>query len=78
MTSPSPPPAVSQLAFTGTESSDAPQRALDHNDKEKETLESHEVIELQAFSERKAWIEGKIKVSLHGSSIPSLSSHSVS
>lgn len=26
-----------------------------------ETLESHEVIELQAFSERKAWIEEKIK-----------------
>lgn len=25
-------------------------------------LESHEVIELQTFSERKAWIEDKIKV----------------
>lgn len=29
---------------------------------EEETLEWHEVIELQAFSERKAWIEEKIKV----------------
>lgn len=28
-----------------------------------ETLEWHEVIELQAFSERRAWIEDKIKVS---------------
>ena len=27
-------------------------------------LESHEVIELQTFSERKAWIEDKIKVSI--------------
>lgn len=29
---------------------------------DEETLEWHEVIELQAFSERKAWIEEKIKV----------------
>ena len=29
---------------------------------EQQALESHEVIELQTFSERKAWIEGKIKV----------------
>lgn len=29
---------------------------------EGQTLEWHEVIELQAFSERKAWIEEKIKV----------------
>jgi hypothetical protein len=28
-----------------------------------EALESHEVIELQAFIERKEWIEDKIKVS---------------
>lgn len=27
-----------------------------------QALEGHEVIELQAFSERKAWIEEKIKV----------------
>lgn len=27
-----------------------------------QALESHEVIELQTFSERKAWIEEKIKV----------------
>ena len=29
---------------------------------EEQALESHEVIELQTFSERKAWIEDKIKV----------------
>lgn len=29
---------------------------------EEQALESHEVIELQTFSERKAWIEEKIKV----------------
>lgn len=29
---------------------------------EEQSLETHEVIELQAFSERKAWIEDKIKV----------------
>ena len=28
---------------------------------EDQALESHEVIELQTFSERKAWIEDKIK-----------------
>lgn len=74
MASPSlPSAAVPQFVI---EPSDAPQRALDSNDKEKETLESHEVIELQAFSERKAWIEEKINVCFHGSSIPCLSSHS--
>lgn len=31
-------------------------------DPEEQALESHEVIELQTFSERKAWIEEKIKV----------------
>ena len=31
-------------------------------DAEEQALESHEVIELQIFSERKAWIEEKIKV----------------
>lgn len=30
---------------------------------EEQALETHEVIELQSFSERKAWIEEKIKVS---------------
>ena len=29
---------------------------------EQQALESHEVVELQTFSERKAWIEDKIKV----------------
>ena len=32
---------------------------------EEQALESHEVIELQTFSERKAWIEEKIKVTQH-------------
>jgi len=32
------------------------------NHPEEQALESHEVIELQTFSERKAWIEEKIKV----------------
>lgn len=32
------------------------------NDTEEQALESHEVIELQTFSERKAWIEEKITV----------------
>lgn len=32
---------------------------------EEQALESHEVIELQTFSERKAWIEDKIKVTQH-------------
>lgn len=78
MASPSPPPTASELAFTGTESSDAPQRARPPDDTEKETLESHEVIELQAFSERKAWIEEKIKASHHCSSFKVLSSHFIS
>jgi len=35
-------------------------------EREDQSLESHEVIELQTFSERKAWIEEKIRVgSLH-------------
>jgi hypothetical protein len=33
-------------------------------DGEEQALEWHEVIELQTFSERKAWIEQKIKVTL--------------
>lgn len=31
---------------------------------EEQALETHEVIELQTFSERKAWIEEKIKVNI--------------
>lgn len=34
------------------------------NESDSQALEGHEVIELQAFSERKAWIEEKIKVEL--------------
>jgi hypothetical protein len=33
------------------------------NDNDGKALESHEIIELQAFSERKAWIIEKIEVS---------------
>lgn len=36
---------------------------LNESDSEEQALESHEVIELQTFSERKAWIEEKIEVS---------------
>ncbi|KAF9221932.1 hypothetical protein BS17DRAFT_709612 [Gyrodon lividus] len=62
MASGTPPPAVSEQAFTGAESKDTPQgETHDPQNTEEETLESHEVIELQAFSERKAWIEEKIK-----------------
>ena len=32
-----------------------------HDGGKDQALESHEVIELQTFSERKAWIEDKIK-----------------
>ncbi|KAF9247014.1 hypothetical protein BU15DRAFT_69858 [Melanogaster broomeanus] len=53
MVSGTPSLAVPEQAFTGAESKDIAQ--------EEESLESHEVIELQAFSERKAWIEEKIK-----------------
>ncbi|KAG6378521.1 hypothetical protein JVT61DRAFT_12782 [Boletus reticuloceps] len=48
-------PEVSEI---GAKSNDT---LLNPGDTEKQTLESHEVIELQAFSERKAWIEDKIK-----------------
>ena len=37
-------------------------RSHPSDDSEGQALESHEVIELQTFSERKAWIEEKIKV----------------
>jgi hypothetical protein len=37
---------------------------------EEQALESHEVIELQTFSERKAWIEEKIKVNLSSPIFP--------
>ena len=56
--------------------SEAASRAIDEMSKEmpseagsdaskpqEETLESHEVIELQTFIERKVWIEEKIRVS---------------
>lgn len=79
MATPSPPPVVSKLAFKpGIESTDTTQASPHSNDTEKETLESHEVIELQAFSERKAWIEEKIKVSTCYSSFQALFSHTIS
>ena len=72
------PTPAPEPAFTGTESTDTSQHAQNLNDTEKETLESHQVIELQAFSERKAWIEEKIRVSLRCGSILSLLSYHVS
>lgn len=60
-----PPPVVSHQALIGSEDKDAhSDQICNPNNSEGETLESHEVIELQAFSERKAWIEEKIKVSI--------------
>jgi hypothetical protein len=50
-------PGLSTGAGTDTHSPESPKAA------EGQALESHEVIELQTFSERKAWIEAKIKVS---------------
>ncbi|KAL4081947.1 hypothetical protein V8B97DRAFT_2031921 [Scleroderma yunnanense] len=56
------PPVVSQQALTGSEDKNAHSDQIYHpQNSEEEALESHEVIELQAFSERKAWIEEKIK-----------------
>ncbi|KAG0705411.1 hypothetical protein DFH29DRAFT_276372 [Suillus ampliporus] len=46
-----------QQAFSG---SDSEPTQVSQNEEE-QALETHEVIELQAFSERKAWIEDKIK-----------------
>ena len=45
---------------------EAAQEHPQHQEREnaEEALESHEVIELQAFIERKEWIEEKIKVRL--------------
>lgn len=42
-----------------------PAASSEENAGEEQALESHEVIELQSFSERKAWIEEKIKVSIN-------------
>lgn len=39
------------------------------SDGEEQPLEWHEVIELQAFSDRKVWIEEKIKVRLYNSHV---------
>jgi hypothetical protein len=49
-----------QQAFAGSEL-ELTQPQVPQNEEE-QALEIHEVIELQAFSERKAWIEDKIKV----------------
>ncbi|KAI6105497.1 hypothetical protein F5141DRAFT_1124057 [Pisolithus sp. B1] len=55
-------PTTDIATSDGSEVSDALSGdACDPQVSEEETLESHEVIELQAFSERKAWIEEKIK-----------------
>ena len=49
------PPPPGDAAADG----DRPQQAVDG---EEQALESHEVIELQSFSVKKAWIEEKTKV----------------
>ena len=52
---------ISELASgPSSETESAPM--TNENGDEEQALESHEVIELQTFSERKAWIEEKIKV----------------
>ncbi|KAG2043113.1 hypothetical protein BDR03DRAFT_942887 [Suillus americanus] len=53
------PPFDQQQAFAGSELELAQAQVLQNE--EEQALEIHEVIELQAFSERKAWIEDKIK-----------------
>ncbi|KAI6034072.1 hypothetical protein BKA83DRAFT_4184535 [Pisolithus microcarpus] len=56
------PLLISHQAFDGSEVSDVHSGdACNPQVSEEESLESHEVIELQTFSERKAWIEEKIK-----------------
>ncbi|KAG1907452.1 uncharacterized protein F5891DRAFT_1001838 [Suillus fuscotomentosus] len=52
-------PPLDQQAFAGSDS-ELSQAQVSQNEEE-QALEIHEVIELQAFSERKAWIEDKIK-----------------
>ena len=72
---PSPPPAekagpLSHINYGSLETLLAPHRSLSPNPGSEETseqngeqaLESHEVMELQAFSERKEWIVDKIEV----------------
>ncbi|KAG2152901.1 hypothetical protein DEU56DRAFT_970422 [Suillus clintonianus] len=51
------PPPDQQQAFAGSEL----ELTQVSQNEEEQALETHEVIELQAFSERKAWIEDKIK-----------------
>jgi hypothetical protein len=51
---------ISELASGHLQTESAPM--TNENGDEEQALESHEVIELQTFSERKAWIEEKIKV----------------
>ncbi|KAG1820449.1 uncharacterized protein BJ212DRAFT_1340209 [Suillus subaureus] len=53
------PPLDQQQVFAGSEL-ELTQAQVSQNEEE-QALEIHEVIELQAFSERKAWIENKIK-----------------
>jgi hypothetical protein len=63
---PSAPSYVSPDMASGTPSVDQEQALIEpievSQHDEEQSLETHEVIELQAFSERKAWIEDKIKV----------------
>lgn len=53
--------ALDRAPLSSQDSTHASKSPLEE-DPEEQALESHEVIELQTFSERKAWIEEKIKV----------------
>lgn len=70
--------AVAPTRDNSTPTFDRNQRASTPNKNsssgEEQALELHEVIELQTFSERKAWIEKKIKVSTFTTS---LAAHSI-
>jgi hypothetical protein len=73
------PPGVAESSGTAVAPvNDDPNISLEHRRAstptsssagEEQALELHEVIELQTFSERKAWIENKIKVSTFTSSL---------
>jgi hypothetical protein len=53
---------LSVLSTNGSSSSQEGDVSLAANKAEEQALETHEVIELQLFSERKVWIEEKIEV----------------
>lgn len=60
------PPVAPDPASTVPTTEDVTATAEQKKPGGEEALESHEVIELQAFSEKKSWIEERIRVSLLG------------